>query len=412
MQSVRPLGGPPPPEPRRRGVLVLVALAALGAAAVLAPSGPGTVQVSEVDVPDPPADDGGADVRLVYEFNALLASGDHVAAAGLVAEDWTLLALPGLPFRFVPAGADQEALTAPLAFYGEVVDPTVAGCRVARADLTGTDVVCDHRLDSGWAQAVRIGGRTTSVTYQVADGEITAVLTDHLGSPAVTSFCHYAERQIHGSQAPLFDADCAPLATAPTAAHREAAAAFVAAGRPGAGVSYRVARSGVSAASVFVATHNRGGRARALAYGDASASGFPGLVSEGLPPRLADFVDWSQVAYRIDLGRCWVDGTEPDFGLRLTCDEASWTGPLIEGLSLGEVTQPVSFVISNATIQSVAGGSAPGLAHAYGRFCEWVYGNRPEVVPAIFAHRCRPIFTAEAAGRMLLVLDAYNDDAR
>lgn len=412
MQPVRPLGGPTPPAPRGRLALALAAVVVLAAAALLAQAGRGTVRVSDADFPDPLTDAGGREVDLVYDFNGLVASGDHAAAAEVVADDWSLLALPAMPFRFLPDGADREAVAAALSFYGEVAAPTVIGCRATRSTPTATDVVCDHRLDSAWAEAVHVGGRTSRATYQVADGEILAILADHLGAPAVTDLCHYAEQRVHGSQAPLFDTECTPLATAPAAVHRSAAADFVAAGRPAAGPAYRAARSGATAVPAFVATHNRGGSAGTLVNGDASASGFPGLVSEGLPPRLADFVEWSKVAYRIDPGRCWVDGSRPDATLRLTCGEATWTGPLVEGLALDEVRQPVTFHISESMVQSVGGGTAPGLAHAFGRFCEWVHANRPEVVPSIFGWRCRPIFTADAAGRMLLILDDYDADAR
>lgn len=162
------------------------------------------------------------------------------------------------------------------------------------------------------------------------------------------------------------------------------------------------------AAARLVDAHNHGWDMAALAEADASAADVPGLVGGGPAPRLGEFLAWSQVVYRIDPAGCSL--LEPE---RVACPDARWSGPLVEGLAMPPVPQPVSFVFAGGRVVAVDGGTAPGLAHAYDRYCRWVRDHRPEVVPFVFdGDGCRPIFTELGAGRLLLTLADYKADAR
>ncbi len=413
MDPVRPLGsqhqGTSAAGPRLRLVAAAGALALLGG--VLTLGGPSSVQVAEVEAPAPLTDTSSEAVAVVQDFLAALRRGDAALAAGMVGDDWELLALPAMPFRLLPPGTTGEPLADALQWYTDVVGVGVAPCAVVQATFTATRVSCDLRMTSSFSGAARIGGRSVPVAFEVVDDRITSVLRDHLGSPALTGYCHWIERTVD-QPTPLFDTGCLPVLSAASAAlHPGLAASFLADSRTGGDRRYRSSRSGVAAFEVMIDQHNRSGQPGALAWPGATATGFPGLVGGGPPPALADFLDWSKVMYRIAPGACSVDARDLAAGLRVECPDATWSGPLISGLALAEVRQPATFVVDRAAVRSVEGGTPPALDHAFTRFCEWVHANRASA-PLLFSRDCTPVFTAEAAGAMLMTLALYTDDAR
>ena len=172
------------------------------------------------------------------------------------------------------------------------------------------------------------------------------------------------------------------------------------------------ARRGANAVEFALSLHNRDLPSDDWVWTDETAEGFPGLIAgSGEAPTLSEFLEWSRVLYRIDMGTCLLDGSgTPAF--TLNCPEASWGGPLFNGLTLSELQQPVSFTLRRSAISAVDGSTPASLQSAFERFCEWAYSNRPEAVPLIFEQGCEPMYSHAAAGTLLIVLSGYTADPR
>lgn len=401
MQAVRPFGSPAPPDqtggPRR--LLVAISMGVVAVVAILFAPAAGDVEVAVVDPPAPIAGD--ADVDVVAEFHSRLAVGDASGAAELVAGDAARLDLAGLPPGLLRGG---EGLAAGLEGFQAAIGGGPGDCRSTPGRLTSGEVTCTVTQAGPWAAAVGLAGTSVDVTYRVDDGMIAGAVAR--ARPALAGLCMWAEQY---AGAGVFDSDCRPLVGAPLA---EVAAGYVAAGRPAPSDRYLAARRGARGVRLLVRAHNRGRDTAGMRAPGVAAGGFPGLVGEGPAPLLGDYMRWSQVVYRIRLGTCSVDGTRIDAGLQVDCPEARWTGPLVQGLALDPVRQPVTFTTHGAVLLSADGATEPGLAAAYERFCSWVHDRRPEVAPYLFVDGCRPIFTANAAGRLLMTLSDYTDGAR
>ncbi len=212
------------PAPRLRRTVSLAAAVVLGITVLLLP-GSGRVQVAVSEPEAVPLARGGP-AETVFAFWDDLAAGDVAAATQLVADAPSPLALPGLPFRFLPEAEEGGRVRAALAFFTAVIDADVVGCRTA-----GATVTCDARIESDFARAVGVGGRLVPVAFTVDGGAITSILRDGAGAPALVGYCNWVKRT--APELPLFDADCIPATFAGAASHqRRLAAEFVAAGRP------------------------------------------------------------------------------------------------------------------------------------------------------------------------------------
>lgn len=373
-------------------------VAAIAALVVLLAPGR-AVEVSEAVPPAPLV--GELDVEVVAEFHTRLGVGDFAGAAAMVAPGATRLDLPGLPPGLLTGG---DALAERLEDMFVAIHGEAGQCRSAPGRLTSGEVVCTVAPAGPWAEAVGLAGEAVNVTYRVADGQLADVVSR--ARPSLAGLCHWTELSIGAG---VFDSDCRPLTGAGLAA---AAESYVAAGLPAPSDRYLTARRGARGVRLLVRAHNRGRDTAGMRAPGVAATGFPGLLGEGDPPLLGDYLRWSQVVYRIRLGTCSVDGTRLDLGLRVACPDARWTGPLVEGLALDPVPQPVIFTTHGAVVLGAAGGTEAGLTHAFERFCTWVYERRPEVAPYLFTEGCHPIFSADAAGRLLMTLSDYTEGAR
>lgn len=400
MDAVRPLGSPAPPDPTGgpRPVLLLVPVVAFAALAILLATGADPVEVAEADPPVPSVGD--LDVQVVAEFHARLAVGDTAGAAALV-PDAARVDLPGLPPGLLQGG---EGLAAGLEGLGVATGGGPGDCHSAPGHLTSGEVTCTVTPEGPWAEAAGLSGAAVEVIYRV-DGDRIADVTSR-GRPALAGLCMWTEQN---AGAGLFDSDCRPLAGTGL---EVAVAGYVTAGRPAPTDRYLAARRGARGVRLLVRAHNRGLDTAGMRAPGAVAAGFPGLVGGGPAPLLGDYLRWSQVVYRIRLGTCSVDGTRLDAGLGVECPDARWAGPLVEGLALDPVPQSVRFTTHGAVLLSAEGATEPGLAAAFERFCAWVHDRRPEVAPYLFAEGCHPIFTPDAAGRLLMTLSDYTDGAR
>ena len=129
-------------------------------------------------------------------------------------------------------------------------------------------------------------------------------------------------------------------------------------------------------------------------------------------PELDEFLTWSKVVYRVDLGSCVVDGSAAPRAFGGECPDAEWSGPLLAALTLDAIRQRVSFGVEAATVRSMAGPTDPALLAGWERFCEWARATRPASASAVLVDGCEPAYTTEAARALLMLVAEYAADPR
>ena len=413
MDPVRPIGAPRPTRPTRRAAwpVPTVALAVVLAVLLGTFRTPGIDNDADLPVPEPAAS---ADVALVRALLADLAAGDVESAAAMVAPRPDPVVLPGLPFGFMPQRPSADEVAEGLGFFAAVMDVATTDCRLDGRSLGSEAAVqCTVSVSSSFAGAGRVEGRAIPVVFSVRDDRVTGILSGYTGAPALERYCYWVEQNVRVVAVQLFDTDCVPVADAAAARHhRRLAAEFAASGRPRAGTPYLSSRSGVVVADILVAAHNRSGNSSALVFDEAVVAAMPGMMAAGRTAPLAEYLGWSEVVHRVDPGTCHVDGRDAPGVYRVVCPEATWSGPLVEGLGLDPLRQPLEIDVRGAAVSGMSGPTVPALLRAYEDFCAWVYAAKPYSVATLFSDGCRPIYTPQAARGLLVVLSGYTEGVR
>ncbi len=410
VSNVQPTDSPSPGNSRGRSVLALSAVLLVVAAGFALGRG-GPARVGGADPAPDLTERVARPIDVVQAFGAALADGQGAAAASLIADEWDQLELPGLPFRSLDGITDRAELANALDFYSELVDLETVRCRVESQTLSAASaqVVCDSSVDSIFAEVGDVAGRAIPTKYWIEDDQISGILRNHLGTPRLEPYCHWVESDGGGST--LFDAGCSlVLSQQSSQRYQEQAAAYLAAGRPSVGRAYRVARGGITVVDILVRQLNRSGQPEVLVDRAAAGSAAPGVL--GGSPSLEEFLEWSKIVYRIETGPCFVDGSAAPRQFGLSCPEARWSGPLIAGLTLDAVNQPVEFTVERVAVRAIAGETNPALLASWDRFCEWVTAARPVAAAAALADGCDPIYGETAARNLLTLVAEYAADPR
>ena len=409
------IGGPGGGPRRARRALppLLVAAGALvGLVAVLVVAGgEGTVgDPTTVTIPEGLADDldpGATEaLRLVRSFEEAFAAGDPDRAAGLVADAWYYLEVPGTARAlrsFRPTGTPDAAIDFAVASAELDLGPCL-GAPASTGRRAEYTVVCPEAIVGGrYPSALGRAGDGQRVVFGVAADRIVSIFWSAYADRGnrVDAYCGFALEDTAAAAA--FDRQCLPVEDAGSVAiHRDLAGRYLRAGRPLPDDAAFAESLAFETVAGFFAAHDSGEGALRYLDGDFVVVRFPGLVVDVAAPPfplMSEFLEWSEVVYRIDPGPCRRDSSDGGAFIRVDCPEATWSGPLVAALGLDPVVQPIGLLVDGAEITGIYGDTHPGLRAAILELCRRL-GGRGEAAP-LFDPGCRPVYAAAAARALL-----------
>jgi ketosteroid isomerase-like protein len=410
--SIRPTGRPSGGKAPRSAAVGALLVIAVAAATLLIRPQPISQMETEPTLPPAIADPAETAIAVVRDFELAMAAGDARTAASLFTDDFVAVMLPGLVGR--GTAGDGEQLANLLGFYAGAADLSLGDC-TARAgdDLDIHIVTCPATSVSGPYPETVIEPQASApwIRFTVEGDRLRAVLdgANETASYPYTSYCIWAEQTFESASRGAFRSDCSPIETPGTAeAHREMAAAYLAAGSPD--TRWTMLRVRRSAGLVDLLLHrlarNEAGIAAHVvdpAWDPSSAPGFLGVPEGSPPPEPRDFLAWAAEVYDIEAGECSylvVDDVRPV--AEIHCDEAVWSGPLVEAAGLDAVVMSTTFTVSQYRISDITGVPDPRLAEGFAGFCE----RAPESAAAWLAPQCTPVYTEEAGRALRLLVEA------
>ena len=334
-----------------------------------------------------------------------------------MAAEWAGIQLPGITGDFLVPSDTPKRIDGAIEFTGAVVDLALGDCVAER----GTDPI-DYLVRC----PVEVTGALPSALGQPLDMEIRAGTTAgevvslfHDGqTPYASDYCVWASGEYPELAETAFGATCQPVAQpAQAAAHNVMATGYVAAGVPEPSPDTRDSVTIARVLSGFERLHGEEAidppsEASALFANNGPIVRFPGLLPRLFEardpfPSIPEFLDWSGRVYDVDLGICAISQRHESGRIRVECPEAVWAGPLVTGLGLAPVSQPIEFIIQAGRITQALGDTNPTLAEAADRFCRITQQELPQSAAQAFRSDCTPNYTAAAADVLMTLLDEY-----
>jgi hypothetical protein len=409
----------PPPEPPRprRGVALAVLVGTVlvgGFLFVLAPA-----QRPPAPDPDPPivVQPETTAIRAVERLVAAIDTGDVAGVEGTLAVGWVGIQLPGTTSDFLEPTTDPDVFLNAIAFNGAAVDLVPAGCEAERQ--TGpvdhlvrcvVEVTGPLPAALGHPQFIEIRAGTLA-------GDVLSLYHDGL-TPQAVDYCVWASGEYPEMAATAFGPRCHPVASPEVATvHGQMATEYLAAGVPSQSADTREAVTIPRVLAGFERLYNEdalggSGEEFSLFANTGPVTQFPGLLPDPLEmrspfPTMPEFLIWSARSYDVALGACTI-GQRYDFGgVEVSCPDAIWDGPLVSGLGLLPVGQPIEFVITDGKITHTFGETDAGLAEAADHFCTRTREDRNPFAALAFRSDCTPRYTVEAADAFIGMLDDY-----
>ena len=408
---------PPPQRPRpNRGAILAVLLGATlvgGFLFFVAPT-----QRSEA--PDPEPVDNAQEtraIRAVQELIGAIDRGDAAAVENALASEWVGIQLPGTGVEFLVPSDTSNRIEGAIEFNSASVDLALGGCEAERGTAPTDYLVRCYVEVKGPLPSALGHPQDVEVRAGTAAGEVLSLFHDGQ-TPNAFDYCVWASNRYPALAATAFGASCR-LVTQPAEAraHSTMATGYVSADLPEPSQDTRDAVTVSRALSGFERLHaeeaiDAPSEASALFTFDGPIVRFPGLLPLPIEardpfPSIPAFLDWSGRAYDVDLGACAIERRYESGGVRVACPEAVWDGPLVAGLDLAPVTQPIEFIIEGGRITQTLGETNARLAEAADRFCRSAQKELPQFAAQAFRSDCTPNYTSAAADALVTLLEEY-----
>ena len=412
---------PPPESPRpRRGTAVAVVVAALLVGGFLFVLAPAQLPSDPEPDPSPVVDPETVAIRAVEDLVSAIDTGEADDVARALAPDWVGLQLPGVTTDFLLPTTDAEVFADTIEFNGAAADLVPAGCDAERR--TGP---VDHLVRC----VVEVGGplpealghpQFIEIRAGTLAGDVLSLYHDG-STPQAIDYCVWASGEHPELAEDAFDSGCLPeVVPAIVRSHEELAADYLAAGVPTQSAAATEAVTIPRVLAGFERLYNedaRGGSGAefALFAHTGPVTQFPGLLPDFLNlrspfPMMPEFLVWSARSYDVDLGVCSIEQRYDFGGVGVTCPDAVWNGPLVSGLGLLPVRQPIDFIITDGKITHWFGETDRRLVDAAARFCSRVHDESEPFVSVAFRTDCTPNYTVQAADAFIALLDDYGEN--
>lgn len=409
---------PPPGRPRpRKGALITVLLGAAVVGGFLFFVAP----AQRPQTPDPePSDTARQETTAIQTVERVIGAidtGDAAAVGDALAAEWAGIQLPGITRDFLVPSDTALHIDGAIEFTGAVVDLALGDC-VAESGTESIDylVRCPVEVSGALPSAlghpldmeIRAGTIAGEVVSLFHDGQI----------PYASDYCVWASGKYPELAETAFGATCQPVAQpAQAAAHNVMATGYVAAGVPQPSPDTRDSVTIARVLSGFERLHGEQSidaptEASALFANNGPIVRFPGLLPRLFEardpfPSIPQFLDWSGRVYDVDLGICTISQRHESGRIRVECPEAVWDGPLVAGLGLAPVSQPIEFIVQAGRITQALGDTNAALAEAAERFCRITQRELPQSAAQAFRGDCTPNYTAAAADALMILLEEY-----
>ena len=409
---------PPPGRPRpRKGALIAVLLGAAVVGGFLFFVAP--AQRPQSPDPEPPdtARQETTAIQTVERMVDAIDTGNAAAVGDALAAEWAGIQLPGITRDFLVPSDTPKHIDGAIEFTGAVVDLALGDC-VAELGTDPIDYLVRCPVEVTGALPVALGQPLDmEIRAGTAAGEVVSLFHDG-ETPYVSDYCVWASGEYPELAETAFGATCQPVAQpAQAPAHNVMATGYVAAGVPEPSPDTRDSVTIARVLSGFERLHGEEAidapsEASALFANNGPIVRFPGLLpllfeARDPFPSIPEFLDWSGRVYDVDLGICTIS-QRYEFGrIRVACPEAVWDGPLVTGLGLAPVPQPIEFIIQAGRITQTLGETNARLAEAADRFCRTAQKELPQFAAQAFRSDCTPNYTAAAADALMTLLEEY-----
>lgn len=403
---VRTLDGEePPPAPRPRVAAPAAAAAGLllgwllGVAGTQGAEAPvaGVEEMREVALSGEQAEPARA-VDVVRSFETAFNADDAVGAIATISHDWGRLEIPGTSRGVIPPG-DLASMRETVAFATAAADLHLGVCSASPSRLDAVAdfaVVCAEPEVTGiYAEAIGRAGGGQPMVFAIAGDRIISILWSGYAGDRydTTAYCEFSQAQSENAARWAFDDECRPIESPSVVAlHRNLAALYAAAGRPTPDVAVLEARYALPTIGRLFAAMEEAAPVGDYVDTRATLVGFPGtMLDPDVPgsPDTAELLAWIGAVYDVDLGPCTVEEWSGE-GVGVQCPDAVWSGPLVTALGLGRVIQPIAFLVDDFVVTDLGGDTAPELATAFRRMCEWIKREAPAQAEWAFEEACLP----------------------
>lgn len=414
------VGFPPPPPERarpRKGIVIAVLVGAIVVGGFLFFVAPAQRPVPPNPEPPDTALREVTAIRAVQRLIGAIDDGDTKGVEDALAPEWVGIQLPGTTQDFLGPTDDPRLVDDAVEFSGAATDLALGDCG-AESGTGPTDYLVRCAVEVTGALPTALGyPQFVEVRAGTAAGEVLSLFHDGQ-IPNAFDYCVWATGEYPELAATAFGASCQTVAhPAHATAHIAMATGYLSAGEPEPSQDTRDSVAVARVLAGFERLHDSEAadepRAVATLFADSGPLvRFPGLLPLPMEardpyPSIPEFLLWSGRSYDVDLGRCTIEQRYELGGVRAACPDAVWDGPLVSGLGLSPVTQPIEFIVEGGRITGTLGETDAELAAAADRFCRRAQEKLPRFADLAFRSDCTPRYTIEGADAFITMLNEY-----